>query len=392
MDNYYAVTKFLVEAPGSDILVIGKPGVWSWNQLNPGSSALLEVIEVETNDAILDLGCGTGVIGSVAARLCPEACITLIDCSLPAVSCAERTVAANGFSHAEIQLADGVQRLRPSTFDVVLSHLPRGRAVQEELIEGAARVLRPGGRFYFVASTRSGVKGAIKYTRELLGRCGVIRQKKGYHVAMAVRPAGLSIKPSPPSYASRTVICDGIETRLVSKPGVFAWDRLDDGTAALVQAMRIDPGDHVLDLGCGTGLAGLAAARRAPLGHVALVDADARAAESARLTLAANGVENSEVISSDCASAVYDREFDVVVTNPPFHRGLGVEFDVAHQFVRDAARVLGPGGHLFLVANRHLSYATLVRDVFGNVAQVAADARYQVLTAEKRPAHLRPSD
>jgi 16S rRNA (guanine1207-N2)-methyltransferase len=112
-----------------------------------------------------------------------------------------------------------------------------------------------------------------------------------------------------------------------------------------------------------------------------LVDADARAVESARRTLAANGVAGGEVFLSDCASAVSARRFDVVITNPPFHQGVGVDYEVACQFVRDSARVLRPGGRLFLVANRFLRYTDLIAEVFGSVETAYADNRYHVLVA-----------
>ncbi len=433
MAGYYALRRFIVEAHDHEVTVVGKPGVWSWDRLDPGTAALLEVAEVEPGDGVLDLGCGTGVIGAVASSLAPQGHVTLVDCNVAAVTCAERTLAANGVSNAEARLADGVIGLSPVSFDLVLSHLPRGRAVQQELIRGAAWVLRPGGRFYFVASKRAGVKGAIAYARQLFGRCGVVRQKKGYHVALAVRPAGLQPLPPVDGYVTRTITLDDAETTLVSKPGVFAWDRLDAGSEALVDAMEIGPHDCVLDLGCGTGLAGLAAARRAVhslpprrgeageqgrdaamardpsprrggAGQVVLVDADARAVESARRTLEANSIANAEVLLSDCGSAVlsaglrqaqsgrsrqrFGRRFDVVITNPPFHQGVGVDYEVACQFVRDAARVLRRDGRLFLVANRFLRYGDLIRDTFGNVATAYADNRYHVLTAVARKPDL----
>jgi 16S rRNA (guanine1207-N2)-methyltransferase len=396
MAGYYAFRQFVIETHGYDITIVGKPGVWSWDALDPGTAALLEVAQIEPDARVLDLGCGTGVVGAVAGVLAPQGHVTLVDCNIAATACAERTLAANIVANAEVRLADGVEELAPASFDLVLSHLPRGRAVQEELIQGAAWVLRPGGRFYFVAHKRAGVKGAISYARKLFGQCGVVRQKKGYHVALAAKPAQVNTTCSMPatpvdSYATRAITLDGVETTLVSKPGVFAWDRLDDGTAALVGAMEIEAHDCVLDLGCGTGLVGLAVARRATGGWVVLMDADVRAVESARRTLAANGIANGETLLSDCGSALLDRRFDLgrvakhrfdaVVTNPPFHQGVGVDYDVACQFVRDVAQVLRRGGRLFLVANRFLRYGDLIQEVFGNVATAYADNRYHVLTA-----------
>jgi 16S rRNA (guanine1207-N2)-methyltransferase len=382
MNDIHDFHRFVVDMRGQSLVVVGKPGVWSWDVVNPGSAALLEIPRFEPQIDVLDLGCGTGVIGALAGLLAPQAAVTLVDCSLVAVACARRTVEANEVSNAKVQLGDGVEGLDLASFDLVLCHLPRGRRVQRRLIRGAARVLRPQGRFIFVASTHVGVKGCVTYARDLFGRCGVVRRKKGYHVAMTVRPPDMEPPALRQAYATRTITLDGVRTILVSKPGVFAWDRLDGGTERLVRVMEIDRRDRVLDLGCGTGLAGLAAARRARDGQVVLVDSDLRAVRSARRTLEANEVRNADVLLSDGVSQVVEDEaFDVVITNPPFHQGREVDYQVAHQFVRESHRVLRPGGRLFLVANRFIGYDDLMRQVFGNACVAHADSSYHVMTA-----------
>ena len=378
--------KVFVTIRGRRLLVGGKPGVWSWENVNPGTKALLEIPRFEPGMRVLDLGCGTGVIGAFAGLVVPQGRATLVDCNTVAVACARYTIEANQVANADVRLGDGVEGHDPASFDLVLSHLPRGREVQRELIRGTARVLRPDGRFIFVASRHVGVKGCVTYARDLFGRCGVVRQKKGYHVAMTVRPEGMEPPPPRDAYIERSLVLDGAEVALVSKPGVFAWDRLDGGTERLVRTMTIERGDRVLDLGCGTGLAGLAAARRDPEGQVVLVDSDLRAVRSARRTLEANDVANGEVLLSDGVSQVGGGEaFDVVITNPPFHQGRSVDYQVAEQFVRNSRQVLRPGGRLFLVANRFIGYDDLIREVFGTVRVAYADDSYHVLAATARP-------
>jgi len=344
------------------------------------------VLDIEPTAQVLDLGCGTGVLGLAAALMAPEGWVTLVDCNVAAVETARRTLALNGVTNAEVRLGDGVLGLSPNTFDVVVSHLPRGRAVIEAFIQGAAAVLRPGGRFYFVAHRDAGIRPALLYTEACFGKAGVIRRKKGYHVAMARKPEGLEVPLPEPGYVTRTIEVAGRQATLVSKPGLFAWDRLDEGTAALIGAMEVRPGERVLDLGCGTGLVGLVAAWRG--GQVTMVDADVRAIEAARRTLEANGVEGVRLLLSDVAAAFLEEgrlkeRFDVVATNPPFHQGVGVAYEVGCQFIADGARLLDRRGRLYVVANKFLRYDRLMARLLPSVRTLYEDNRYHVLLGER---------
>ena len=114
-----------------------------------------------------------------------------------------------------------------------------------------------------------------------------------------------------------------------------------------------------------------------------MLDADINAVASARRTLAANGIGNAAVLLSDCAAAVQDRTFDVVVTNPPFHQGKATQYDVTYQFIRDAARLLRPDGRFYLVANRFIPYEETIRHWLGEVEAIYEDSRFKVLLGQK---------
>src|SRR5580704_9075133 len=70
--------------------------------------------------------------------------------------------------------------------------------------------------------------------------------------------------------------------------GVFAATGLDPGTDLLIQALSPPATGRVLDVGCGWGAVGTAAARAAPGGQVILVDVNRRAAALARSNLVRN--------------------------------------------------------------------------------------------------------
>jgi hypothetical protein len=103
--------------------------------------------------------------------------------------------------------------------------------------------------------------------------------------------------------------------------GVFASHGLDPGTALLIENLGVERKDRVLDLGCGWGPVGVAAARSAPEGRVVLTEVNRRAARLARDNLERNRVTNAEVRIGPLFEPVGDERFDVVATNPPYRAG-----------------------------------------------------------------------
>jgi len=127
--------------------------------------------------------------------------------------------------------------------------------------------------------------------------------------------------------------------------GVFSSHGLDPGTALLIENLTLRPTDRVLDLGCGWGAIGVAAAKSATEGHVVLTDVNRRAARLARENLERNRVTNAEVRVGSLFGPVRAERFDVVATNPPFHAGR----ELILKMLGGAPDHLGAGGRLVLV-------------------------------------------
>ena len=279
----------------------------------------------------------------------------------------------------QLFLQDDFAGLNPGSCDTALCHLPRGRALQIEAWKTTAAMLRPGGRLVFSGATHEGVGSALADARSIFGRVGIVVRKGGVHAGLAERPpTGEFLLPEVP-YETHMLTVEDMPTEVVGGTGVFAPDRLDMGAAALIAGMRIEAQMRALELGCGTGLVTLAALRRGADG--AAVDVSARAVTATKRTLAANGYPDASVRLSIGAVAFSGRCFDVVLANPPFHKGHAVDMETAQLFITDARKALAPQGKLYLVANAFLKYEKWLRDHFAHVSCVWEDPRFRVWEA-----------
>ncbi|GHF81755.1 class I SAM-dependent methyltransferase [Deinococcus ficus] len=173
-----------------DLTVVGLPGVFSAAKPDKATALLLAALDgLDLNGKrVLDLGCGTGLIGAWAARRGAQ--VTLVDGDLQSVRSAQATLDANGLS-GEVLHSDVDAALADRTFDVVLTnppfHVGRGVVldVAREFIAAAQRRLNPGGTLYLVAND------PLPYEQAMagVGPVEVLFRESGFKGLRAQRPA-----------------------------------------------------------------------------------------------------------------------------------------------------------------------------------------------------------
>ena len=182
--------------------------------------------------------------------------------------------------------------------------------------------------------------------------------------------------------ADWTVEIRGLRLRLRTDAGVFARGGLDRGTELLLRALELGSCELILDLGCGYGALGIAAAKLSEGGHVVLTDINERAAALAEANLRANGTTNAEVRVGDLYEPVRGLAFDHIVCNPPIRAGRAV----VDRIVAEAPAHLLDGGRIWLVARTRQGADALrerMRRVFGNAQVVKRGSGYKVLCSVK---------
>lgn len=380
---------FAAEIGERTVRVVSQPGIPLWDQVSPAQRLLGEGVMLRAGQRVLHLGCGHGALGVALAQMVPDGAVDLVDASTIATTLAEETLAANNVTNARV-LPDPAAL--EGEYDAAVVLIPAGRKFARRWLAQAHGALRPGGHLYLAGPKGEGIESLVRDAKDLCGQSSTLAYREHNRAGIATKRADHPLPAwateagiAPGTWHHFTIDAAGHSFAIDSLPGVFSYDRLDEGTALLIEAltaprMRIPNGGSVLDLGCGYGILGLVAAALGA-GKVDLVDISLPAIASAERNIAAAGLANTRALAGDSFGAVPGERYDLIVTNPPFHTGKAVDFESARRFMRESCDALTPHGELLLVANAFLPYEQVLRERYRRVEQVAATPRFQVLRA-----------
>ena len=175
----------------------------------------------------------------------------------------------------------------------------------------------------------------------------------------------------------------GHDFEFLTASGVFSYKRIDTGTRLLIESMSLPDGGAALDLGCGYGPIGIAAAKLKPQLRVWMTDVNQRAIALAEDNARRNGVENVRILMGSLYEPMEGLSFDVILTNPPISAGIR---KAVEPIIEGATMHLKPKGSLQVVVRTTKGggiLATLLRRYFGGFDVVARGGGYRVLKAEQ---------
>lgn len=283
------------------------------------------------------------------------------------------TLQANGFPVQPQLPADAVD------FQRILLFPARQRLENRALIANAALRLAAGGILITAQQNTEGAKSLQSDCEALLGQVR-FESKSKCRVIWAGADA-LNVE-----LAHTWSMLDSVQpingAEFLSRPGVFAWDRIDAGSSLLSENLPTDLAGRGADLGCGYGFLAARALQSNPaITQVECFEADYRALELARLNLARFGERASGFHWHDVAQGVGQAEFDFILSNPPFHVGRADAPDLGLSFIAAASAALRKGGRFFMVANQHLAYEAALKQKFSEVRALVQDRGFKVLEA-----------
>lgn len=264
-------------------------------------------------------------------------------------------------------------------FDTVVFRVAKEKAQVHHLINAALEHLAPGGWLWLAGEKSEGIRAYIDKAAARVGGASRLERDGPRLLGGIQRGAVLGAPLDDRGYAEWRQLALSPELTVWSKPGIYGWQKIDAGSAFLVEhldAVWPTPPGRVLDLGCGYGYLTLCAARRWPDAAFTATDNNIVAVEAARRNLQALA---ASVHCSD-AGAGLDGGFDALLCNPPFHQGFEVEGALTRRFLAAAARLLAPGGRALFVVNQFIPLERLAGDHFRQVEQVARNRSFKLVT------------
>jgi 16S rRNA (guanine1207-N2)-methyltransferase len=260
-------------------------------------------------------------------------------------------------------------------FDVALLRLPKAKDEQEMAAHACLSVLAPGGRLVLYGGNDEGIRSAAG----MIERSETLATRGHGRVVAAFSPPDPDRLRAPLAAWRSTLSLEigGSRRDWVSYPGIFAADRIDEGTALLIDALPpLRAGARVLDYGCGSGVIGASATACASAIVLDLLDNDSVALEAAR-----ENVPGARLLPGTTPADTGDARYDAILSNPPLHRGLVEDHAQLEQLIADAPAHLKPGGVLQIVVQRRVPLDRLLGKRFTTVAIAAETGRYRVWRA-----------
>ena len=291
------------------------------------------------------------------------------------------TLKLNGLDPEQVTLLDSLAEL-PAAPAVVLIRVPKALALLEQQLRALRHVVTEDTLIVAGAKARDVHTSTMQLFEKVLGPT---RTSLAWKKARLIFCQAADIVPAAAAETTNWTL-DGTDWLIHNHANVFSRGSLDIGARLFLEHLPRGLNGHIVDLGCGNGVIGLAALAQNPEAQVTFVDESYMAVASSELNVEHNlpqELDRCQFEVNNALAGIERESVQAVLCNPPFHQQHAITDHTAWQMFCDAKRCLQVGGELRIVGNRHLDYHQKLKRLFGNCTLVASNKKFVILKAVK---------
>jgi 16S rRNA (guanine1207-N2)-methyltransferase len=187
------------------------------------------------------------------------------------------------------------------------------------------------------------------------------------------------------SWTQANEMARNIDQTFWSVPNLFCWNKKDIGSTLLTEFLPKSIHGNVADFGCGWGqLSHHLLKHYDGIDQLDAIDSNASAMECVRRNMGlAVSPAKQQCLWLDLTTETLNKRYDFIVMNPPFHSERDSDPMLGIRMIAAAAKALRSSGHLWMVANRHLSYEKPIAELFEEQRLVIESQGFKVIHALK---------
>lgn len=276
--------------------------------------------------------------------------------------------------------------------DIVLLKIPKSLAMLEDQLHRLRPLLTPDSVIIAAAMSKNIHKSTLALFEKIIGPTKTSLARKKARLVFVRYDADLAPKDNPWPKSWTLALAGEVPAEktltLSDHAGLFSAGRLDIGSRFMLQHIPADDRFRtIVDLACGNGVLGIAAAIKNPQARLVFTDESWMAVESAAtnfealFALGGEQAREAEFLQTDCLQGVAAGSASLVLCNPPFHQHHAVSDHIAWQMFTEAREVLHKGGELWVVGNRHLGYHAKLKRLFGNREVIDGNKKFVIIKA-----------
>lgn len=267
-------------------------------------------------------------------------------------------------------------------FDLVAFRICKEKAVNRHIIHSARLCLKDDGNFLVCGEKNDGIKSFAKELKNFFDTTQPLKKLGNVYLGVCEGVRKNTLEDVDDYHQLSQILTLGTQ-KVFSKPGIYGWNKIDQGSQLLIEQFHIQAQhwpenafDSILDLGCGYGYLTLSCADL-PFHRRLATDNNAAAISACRFNAETNALP-MQVVAADCADKITGK-FSRIICNPPFHRGFDVQGELTDKFLQSAKTHLQKNGEAYFVVNSFIGIEQKAQKHFSVVETLVNDKQFKVL-------------